>query len=538
MNDFVAIRRALLSVSEKRGLIDLAQALVRRGVHLLASGGTRTALQAAGLPVTEVAEYTGQPEILGGRVKTLHPKLHGGILARRDLAADREALEAQGIDPIDLVVVNLYPFEATVARPRVLFDEAVENIDIGGPSLIRGAAKNHRFVAVATSPDQYPELIAALDSEGGTTLGLRQRLALAVFEQSARYDQAIAAYLGQTIPSAADAPTETDLSSPFTERLDLRFERRATLRYGENPHQRAAFYADPTAKEASLATAEILHGKELSYNNLLDLDSALRLIRLFDDPAATILKHNNPCGAAETDNLAAAFELAYEGDPVSAFGGIVGLNRPLDLATAERLCQPGRFLEAILAPSFDPDAFRLLTTKPTWKNSVRLVALGASLGPASPPPSGFDLRRVEGGLLVQNWDATEADPAAGTVASRRAPSADERQALEFAWRVCQAVKSNAIVLVQGRQLVGVGAGQMSRLDSVRIAVDKAGPRAQGSVLASDAFFPFRDGPDEAAHAGVTALIQPGGSKRDADTVAACDEHNLAMVLTGRRHFRH
>ena len=539
MNDFVAIRRALLSVSEKRGLIDLAHALVHRGIHLLASGGTRTALQEAGLPVTEVAEYTGQPEILGGRVKTLHPKLHGGILARRDLPEDLAALKAQGIEPIDLVVVNLYPFEATVARPEVSFEEAVENIDIGGPSLIRGAAKNHPFVAVATAPDQYPELIAALDATGGTTLEFRRRLALAVFEQSAQYDRAIADYLGQTVPStASQSTTAAGSSSPFAERLDLRFERRTVLRYGENPHQRAAFYADPGSTGVSLATAQILHGKELSYNNLLDLDSALRLIRLFESPAATILKHNNPCGAAETDNLAEAFELAYEGDPVSAFGGIVGLNRPLDLATAERLCQPGRFLEAILAPSFDPDAFRLLTTKPTWKNSVRLVALGANIGPSSKAPTGFDLRRVEGGLLVQDWDATESDPATGTVASKRTPSDEERTSLSFAWRVCQAVKSNAIVLVQGRQLVGVGAGQMSRVDSVRIAVEKAGARAKGAVLASDAFFPFRDGPDEAARAGVSALIQPGGSKRDADTVAACDEHGLAMVLTGRRHFRH
>lgn len=531
MNDFVAIRRALLSVSDKRGLIDLARSLADRGVHLLASGGTRTALVDAGLEVTEVSAYTGQPEILGGRVKTLHPKLHGGILARRDLAEDLAALDAQGIEPIDLVVVNLYPFEATVSRPGVTFEEAVEQIDIGGPSLIRGAAKNHPFVAVATSPDQYEELIAALRADGGTTLAFRRRLALAVFEQTARYDQAIVDYLGRTIPGAA-----TD--SPFPDQLDLRFARRTVLRYGENPHQRAAFYVEPTASGPSLASAQILHGKELSYNNLLDLDSALRLIRQFTEPAATILKHNNPCGAAEADTLAAAFELAYEGDPVSAFGGIVGVNRAVDLATAERLCQPGRFIEAVIAPGFDPEALRLLTTKPTWKNNVRLVALDAPIGPGSAQPGGFDLRRVEGGLLLQDWDTMEADPSAGSVASRRAPTEGERLALGFAWRVCQAVKSNAIVLTRGRQLVGVGAGQMSRLDSVRIAVSKAGERAKGAVLASDAFFPFRDGPDEAARAGVTALIQPGGSKRDQETVTACDEHGLAMVLTGRRHFRH
>jgi phosphoribosylaminoimidazolecarboxamide formyltransferase/IMP cyclohydrolase len=530
MDEIVPIRRALLSVSDKRGLIDLARALADRGVHLLASGGTRTALAEAGLAVTEVSAHTGQPEILGGRVKTLHPKLHGGILARRDVPGDLEALEAQGIDPIDLVVVNLYPFEATVAKVGVSFEAAVENIDIGGPSLIRGAAKNHAHVAVLTSPDQYPALIDQLRELGGTTLAFRRSLALAVFEQSARYDRAIADYLAK-VESSVDP-------GPFPTTISPRFERRAILRYGENPHQRAAFYVEPGTTSPGLATARILHGKELSYNNLLDLDSALRLIRQFREPAATILKHNNPCGAAEAANLAEAFELAYEGDPISAFGGIVGVNRPVDRATAERLCVPGRFIEAIVAPDFEPDALKLLTTKPTWKNSVRLLALGSPIGPDSPPPTGYDLRRVEGGLLVQDWDTMEPDPASGTVASKRPPTDDERASLGFAWRVCQAVKSNAIVLVHGQQLVGVGAGQMSRLDSVRIAVAKAGEKAKGAVLASDAFFPFRDGPDVAAAAGVIALIQPGGSKRDDETVLACDEHGLAMILTGRRHFRH
>jgi phosphoribosylaminoimidazolecarboxamide formyltransferase/IMP cyclohydrolase len=324
----------------------------------------------------------------------------------------------------------------------------------------------------------------------------------------------------------------------FPASIAPRFDRRAVLRYGENPHQRAAFYVEPTTTGPNLATAKVLHGKELSYNNLLDLDSALRLIRLFGDPAATILKHNNPCGAAEAESLSEAFELAYEGDPVSAFGGIVGLNREVDLETAERLCVAGRFIEAIIAPGYHPDAFAILTRKPTWKNSVRLLALEAEIGPEAPRAGGFDLRRVEGGLLVQDWDAMEADPTAGTVASKRSPTEAERASLGFAWRVCQAVKSNAIVLASGRQLIGVGAGQMSRLDSVRIAVNKAGAKAQGAVLASDAFFPFRDGPDVAAQAGVTAIIQPGGSKRDDETVRACDEHGLAMILTGRRHFRH
>ncbi len=528
MDEIVPIRRALLSVSDKRALVDLARALAERGVHLLASGGTRTALAEAGLDVTEVSSHTGQPEILGGRVKTLHPKLHGGILARRDVPEDLLALDRQGIDPIDLVVVNLYPFEATIAKPGVSFEEAVENIDIGGPSLIRGAAKNHAHVAVLTSPDQYPSLIEQIRETGGTTLAFRRLLALASFEHSARYDRAIADYLAKSESGSEVFPPV--FSQPF--------ELKSVLRYGENPHQRAAFYVEPGPTGPGLATAKILHGKELSYNNLLDLDSALRLIRLFDQPAATILKHNNPCGAAEADSLAEAFELAYEGDPVSAFGGIVGLNRAVDRATAERLCVPGRFIEAIVAPDFEPDAFKLLTTRPTWKNSVRLLAIGAPIGPDSPLPAGFDLRRVEGGLLVQDWDAMEPDPASGVVASKRPPTLDERASLGFAWRICQAVKSNAIVLARGRQLIGVGAGQMSRLDSVRIAVSKAGEKAKGAVLASDAFFPFRDGPDVAAGAGVTALIQPGGSKRDDETVAACDEHGLAMILTGRRHFRH
>ena len=529
MDGVVPVRRALLSVSDKRGLIELARTLAGHGVHLLASGGTRAALVEAGLEVTEVSAYTGQPEILGGRVKTLHPKLHGGILARRDVAADLAALEAQGIEPIDLVVVNLYPFEETIARPGVTFDEAIENIDIGGPSLIRGAAKNHAHVAVVVAPDQYPGLLAQLQAQGGTTLEYRRTLAAAVFEQTAQYDRMIADYLARAVET---------MPSAFPHVFARRFVRRTVLRYGENPHQQAAFYVEPGTGGPNLATAAMLHGKELSYNNLLDLDSALRLIRHFAEPAATILKHNNPCGAAVASELSEAFELAYEGDPVSAFGGIVGLNRPVDRATAERLCAPGRFIEAIVAPGYDDDALGLLKTRPTWKNSVRLLDLRAPIGPDTPGPEGFDLRRVEGGLLVQDWDLMEPDPASGTVATQRAPSDQERTALGFAWKVCQAVRSNAIVLALGRQLIGVGAGQMSRLDSVKIAVSKAGAKARGSVLASDAFFPFRDGPDTAAAAGVTAIIQPGGSKRDDDTRQACDEHGMAMILTGRRHFRH
>jgi phosphoribosylaminoimidazolecarboxamide formyltransferase/IMP cyclohydrolase len=528
----VPIRRALISVSDKRGLIELASVLVQAGVRLLASGGTHNALAASGLEAVEVADYTGQPEVLGGRVKTLHPKIHGGILARRDVPDDLSTLDRQGFEPIDLVVVNLYAFEATIARPDASFADAIENIDIGGPALIRSAAKNHAHVAVVTSPDQYDPLIAAIREGGGTELEHRRRLALAAFQKCATYDQAIADYFRRIVEPPAGDPDS------FSENLGLRFTLRQLLRYGENPHQRAAFYVEPSTRGPNLPAAAIVHGKELSYNNLLDLDSALRLVRQFADPAACILKHNNPCGAAVAGDLSTAFERAYEGDPVSAFGGIVGLNRRVDRATAERMCEPGRFLEAILSPGFEEDAFEWLTTRPTWRNSVRLIDLKQPVGPGDPPPSGNDFRRIEGGLLLQSWDQLEAEPASGAVATQREPSDAERRDLAFAWRVCAGVKSNAIVLAKDGQIVGVGAGQMSRLDSVRIAVDKAGARARGSVLASDAFFPFRDGPDLAANAGVTAIIQPGGSRRDDQTIEACDEHGMAMILTGRRHFRH
>jgi phosphoribosylaminoimidazolecarboxamide formyltransferase/IMP cyclohydrolase len=533
MNETVVpVRRALFSVFDKRGLVGLARALAERGVQLLASGGTHSSLVAAGVEVTEVAAYTGGPEILSGRVKTLHPKIHAGILARREVPDDMATLERQEIAPIDLVVVNLYPFEATVARPGATFADAVENIDIGGSALIRGAAKNHGHVAVLTSPEDYGGLLAAVREHGGTRLEDRRRLALAAFRHTAAYDRAIADYLDRTCGA-----TRAD-SVLFPDALELRFQLRQPLRYGENPHQHAAFYVEPDARGPNLAAAALRHGKELSYNNLLDLDSALRLVRSFAEPAACIVKHNNPCGAAVADELAVAFERAYEGDATSAFGGIVGLNRCVDRAAAERMCQPGRFLEAILAPGFEDAALEYLRTKPSWKNSVRLLELEWPLDSSCYSPPGFDLRRIEGGLLAQEWDRLEPDPAAGSVPTRRAPREAERRDLAFATRVCAAVKSNAIVLAKDGQVVGVGAGQMSRLDSVRIAIDKAGPRARGAVLASDAFFPFRDGPDLAAAAGVTAMIQPGGSRRDDETIDACDQHDIAMIFTGRRHFRH
>ncbi len=369
----VVIRRALLSVFDKQGLVELARFLAGQGVELLASGGTRATLVASGLDVTEVADYTGQPEVLGGRVKTLHPKIHAGILARRDVPGDLATLEQQGFPEIDLVVVNLYPFQVTIAHPDVTLVDAIENIDIGGPTLIRGAAKNHDHVAVLTSPEQYDAVAAAIRERGGTSLEDRRRLALAAFQVTSTYDCAVANYLGRNFVT----PGEADQSLPFPQILEYRFELRSPLRYGENPHQRGAFYVEPAARGPNLATATVRHGKELSYNNLLDLDSALRLVRYFDEPAVCILKHNNPCGAAVADDMSEAFERAYEGDPLSAFGGIVAANRRVDRAAAERMCQPGRFLEAILAPGFEEEALEWLTTKPTWRNSVRLIELGA-----------------------------------------------------------------------------------------------------------------------------------------------------------------
>ncbi len=521
------IRRALLSVYDKTGLVDLARSLAGRQVELISTGGTRKALQDAGLAVRDIAEVTGFPEILDGRVKTLHPRIHAGILAVRDNPQHRATLDAQGIGPIDLVVCNLYPFEKTVARPGSTHEEIIENIDIGGPSMIRAAAKNYHDVAVLTDPRQYAAFLEEFArNQGGLTLATREQLAAAAFARTAAYDAAISAYF-----------TRKAAAEELPARLDLHFERRALLRYGENPHQKAAFYVEPDNRGANVAGAEILHGKELSYNNILDLDSALNLVREFRGPAAVVIKHNNPCGAAVGDTLAEAFARAYEGDPLSAYGGILGFNRPMDEATAMLATEPNRFIECVIAPGYEEKALQILTTRPSWKKSVRLLRTGP-LDADSQPPRSLDYRRVDGGLLVQTRDWGADDFAHLRVVTQRPPTPAELADLQFAWLVCKHVKSNAIVLARGGQVMGVGAGQMSRVDSVHLAVRKAGPRVQGTVLASDAFFPFRDNIDEAARAGVTAVIQPGGSMRDAESIQACDEHNLAMVLTGVRHFRH
>jgi phosphoribosylaminoimidazolecarboxamide formyltransferase/IMP cyclohydrolase len=520
----VPVRNAVISASQKLGLTSFASSLCELGVQIYSTGGTRRTLADAGVPAIEVAQYTGFPEMLDGRVKTLHPKVHGGILARRDLPDHMRALDAHAIRPFDLVVVNLYPFEQTVARNQCTWKEAIENIDIGGPAMIRSAAKNHEAVAVVSDPGQYSAVLDELRHRGGTTLETRRRLALDAFRLTANYDRAIASYLAKHQESQI-----------FPSELLLDFERRQLLRYGENPHQQAAFYVERAVTGASLATARQLHGKELSYNNLLDLESALALAREFSEPAAVIIKHNNPCGAATHEQLALAFRRAYEGDPVSAFGCVMALNREVDEATAQALAEPGRFVEAIIAPAFDPPALQLLTTRPSWKANVRLIEVGELNDGGD---RGWDYRRVTGGLLVQTRDAVADSENDWQNVTRRHPTDSELADLRFAWKVVRHVKSNAIVLAKDRQLVGVGAGQMNRVESVAIATRKAGDKARGSVLAGDAFFPFRDGPELAAAAGVTAMIQPGGSKRDDESIAACDEHGVAMIFTGRRHFKH
>ncbi len=534
------IGRALVSVSQKIGLASFAQALAELGIELISTGGTRKVLESAGLKVRDISDLTGFPEILDGRVKTLHPHVHGGILARRELADHRLTLEKHGIGPIDLVVCNLYPFEATVARPGSSHQEIIEDIDIGGPALIRSAAKNYRDVAIVIDPEQYASVADELRANHASlSRQTRERLAAAAFARVADYDRAIADYfarlgerLGERLGDRLAQP------EPFPASLHLHFQRKSLLRYGENPHQAAAFYVEPRCDVAAIATARSLHGKELSFNNILDLDSALALVREFSRPAAVVIKHNNPCGAAVADSLEEAFRKAHEGDPLSAYGGVLGFNRKVDGPTARLVTEPNRFVEAIVAPDFSPEAFELLTTRPTWKSSVRLLSVGQLDAEEERQPA-FDYRRVEGGLLVQGRDrGSDEDLLHARVVTKRQPTESEWGDLRFAWRVVKHVKSNAIVYAKDCMVVGVGAGQMSRVDSVHLAGRKAGDRSKGAVMASDAFFPFRDNIDEAARAGITAVVQPGGSIRDKDSIQACDEQDMAMVMTGVRHFRH
>ena len=525
--DRVPVKRALISVSDKGGLEHLARGLAAAGVEIFSTGGTRSFIMKLGLEVQDVARYTGFPEMMEGRVKTLHPKIYGGILCRRDHAEDMQSVADHEIATFELVVVNLYPFEQTIARPGVTPEEAIENIDIGGPSMVRAAAKNHAFVAIATHPDQYAAILAEI-GEGGTTLALRERLAGEAYARTAAYDKAISAWF-----AAKDREGESK-SSIFPAKLELVLAKQADLRYGENAHQRGAVYVDTTAETTGLVHARKLSGKELSYNNLLDLDNALSIVRSFHEPAATVIKHNNPCGAAVGADLSEAAKKALDGDPLSAFGGVLAFNRVVDITTAELLAMPGLFIEAIVAPDFEPAALHVLTTKPKWKANVRLLAAG----PLDMLPARINYRYIEGGMLVQEADVLPDPEQEWKVVTQTAPAETLMDDVRFSWSIVRHIKSNAIALAKGQSLIGCGAGQMSRVDSVEIAIQKAGPRAVGAVLASDAFFPFADSIPKAAAAGVAAVIQPGGSVRDEEVIAACNQHGIPMIFTGRRHFKH
>ena len=566
------IRRALVSVHDKTGVVELAKGLAGLGIEIVSTGGTASLLRASGIAVRDVSDVTGFPEMMDGRLKTLHPKIHGGILARRDAPEHLAALERHGIPPIDLVVVALYPFEQTVTKPGVTAAEAIEQIDVGGPTMIRAAAKNHAAVAVVTAPSQYGAVLDELTRTGGALSGAtRDRLAREAFARTAEYDAAIARWLSgvagasepQARPTAAGTsepqarPTAAEASEPaarstreqgglggfasnppssieFPVALTLRAERALSLKYGENPHQAAAFYQIASAPAIGLAAMKQLHGPELGYNNLLDFSAALALLLEFDEPAAVVIKHTNPCGAAVAASVGAAMERAKASDPVSIYGGIVGVNRTLDRAVVQALA--GIFVEILFAPAYAPDALAELS-RTKKKCRVFEVPCDRHTLPERLP----DYRSVLGGILAQHVDQADLDPAALKVVSRRAPTEAEMRALRFAWRVAKHAKSNAIVLTTAEQVIGVGAGQMNRVDAARLAVMRArevGLRTEATVCASDAFFPFRDGLDVVAEAGATAVIQPGGSVRDEDVIAAADERDMAMIFTGLRHFRH
>jgi phosphoribosylaminoimidazolecarboxamide formyltransferase / IMP cyclohydrolase len=512
----VRVGRALISVSDKSGLDDLARGLAALGVTIVSTGGTASALRDMGVEVVPVDEVTGHPEIMGGRVKTLHPRVHGGILARPGHEGDAEDMRRNGIEPIDLVVINLYPFEETAARRGVTEADVIEQIDIGGPALIRAAAKNFARVGVVTSPAQYADVLAELGDGGELSLDLRRRLAEAAFRRTAGYDAAIASFFGEA-------------RDDFPDGLVLNFDKQRELSYGENPHQRAAYYAERGVRRHLLSRTKQLHGKELSFNNLFDLDAGLGLLAEFELPTCVIIKHNNPCGVAVAGDLGTAYERARACDPVLGYGGVIVVNRAVDAALGEVLA--GTFVEVLCAPDFDDGAMAALTVKP----NTRILRKDER---RRRTPGERDLRRVAGGLLVQDRDAESEDRAGMTVVTERAPSEAEWGDLLFSWRVAKHVKSNAIVIARDLATVGVGAGQMSRVDSVRLAIEKAQTPVGGGVLASDAFFPFADGPQAAVAAGVTAIVQPGGSIRDDEVFDAADAAGVAMVVTGRRHFRH
>ncbi|MCW8807330.1 MAG: bifunctional phosphoribosylaminoimidazolecarboxamide formyltransferase/IMP cyclohydrolase [Rhodanobacter sp.] len=528
------IRRALLSVSDKTGLIELGQRLTTVGIELLSTGGSAKALREAGIAVTDVSELTGFPEIMDGRVKTLHPKVHGGLLGRR--GTDDAVMAELGIAPIDLLVLNLYPFEATVANPDCTLEQAIENIDIGGPAMLRSAAKNWNDVGVLTSPDQYADALAEIERSGGLSRASRFKLAVAAFNNVSDYDGAISDYL-----SALELNESQDAiagRAAFPGQLNSRFVKLMDLRYGENPHQQAAFYRDLYPVPGTLATFHQLQGKELSFNNIADADAAWECVRSFSKPACVIVKHANPCGVAVSlDGIGRAYDLAYQTDPTSAFGGIIAFNREVDGATATAIVER-QFVEVVLAPSYADEALKAFTRKGNVRVLVIPLPADGSLLSAHP---GNNSKRVGSGLLIQTTDLGMVGAADLKVVTRRVPTEAEVHDLIFAWKVAKYVKSNAIVYARDRQTIGIGAGQMSRIYSARIAGIKAADEkleVRGSVMASDAFFPFRDGIDAAAAAGIRAVIQPGGSMRDAEVIAAADEHDIAMVFTGMRHFRH
>jgi phosphoribosylaminoimidazolecarboxamide formyltransferase/IMP cyclohydrolase len=513
------LSHALISVSDKTGVVEFAGGLVELGATLLSTGGTASVIRTAGMPVTEVSSHTGSPEILSGRVKTLHPKIHGGLLGRRGRAEDVRQMQEQGIEPIDVVVVNLYPFESTIAKPDCTFEDAIENIDIGGPSMLRSAAKNHEDVVVVVDPGDYDRVLEALQT-GTVPVSLRRELARKVFQHTSRYDGLIANYLSR----------QGETADKFPASLSLTYERAEILRYGENPHQEGAFYRETCSTEPSISLGRQLHGKAMSYNNYLDANSALELAKEFSDTAVVIIKHNNPCGVALGATSVEAYRKARETDPVSAFGGVIACNRPVDADMAKEVTST--FVEVLIAPAFTDEALAELQRK----KDLRLLTVGSL---ESQTRDGYDLKKLVGGLILQDRDlGALADVKVLTVPTQRKPTDDEYAACAFAWKVCKHVKSNAIVFANATQTVGVGAGQMSRVDSVKLAEMKANLSVKDCVMASDAFFPFRDGLDAAVQAGVTAVIQPGGSIRDEEVVKAADEQDVAMIMTGMRHFRH
>lgn len=518
------VRRALISVSDKSGIVDFAQALNRQGVEILSTGGTYRLLRENGVDAVEVSDYTGFPEMMDGRVKTLHPKIHGGILGRRGV--DDGIMAEHDIKPIDMVVVNLYPFKATVADPNCDLPTAIENIDIGGPTMVRSAAKNHKDVAIVVNASDYQPILDELAANNGQlAYDTRYQLMVKAFEHTAQYDGMIANHFG--------ARNTANEKRDFSDTFNLQFIKKQEMRYGENPHQKAAFYVEAEPSDASIATAMQLQGKELSYNNIADTDAALETVKLFDEPACVIVKHANPCGVAVANDIQTAYDLAFATDSESAFGGIIAFNRELDGATAKAICDR-QFVEVIIAPSVSRDAVDVVAAK----KNVRLLTCGQWQSNAT---ADFDYKRVNGGLLVQDRDLGMVGAADLQVVSKRAPSEEEIRDLLFTWKVAKMVKSNAIVYGKGMRTIGVGAGQMSRVNSARIAAIKAehaGLEVKGAVMASDAFFPFRDGIDNAAQVGISCVIQPGGSIRDEDVIAAADEHGMAMVFTGMRHFRH